>query len=179
MAVGYAILHALTQELRLTEILPFSTCAFQRVYLPSKEEKSILDSSSQENAPPQSLTTGSETDRWSQLLCSATQHCHLCPSHTSRSQGLSVAKILRQACSWETSSLPMCLAWSLPICLEATFLELHYSLRLFLHNSVCFLLSFIGVRPTSRSEHSTDVFWLPIILTDDFPQKMTCICKSV
>ena len=179
MAVGSATLHALPQELRLTEFLPFSTRAFQRVYLPSKEEKSISDSSSQENAPPQSLTTGSETDRWSQLPCSETQHCHLCPSHTSHSQGLSVAKILRQACSWETSSLPMCLAWSLPICLEATVLEPHYSLSLFLHHFLCFLLSFIGIRPTSRSEYSTDVFWLPIFLTDDFPQTMTCICKSV
>ena len=62
MAVGNAILHPLTQELRWIEFLPFSKGAFQRAYLPSKEEKSILDFSSTKNALLQPLITGSETD---------------------------------------------------------------------------------------------------------------------
>ena len=61
------------------------------------------------------------------------------------------------------------LAWRLPICLAAVLLELRYALRLSLHNFLLFFLSIIGIEPTSKSENSTNIFWLSVLLIDNFP----------
>lgn len=106
--MGSIILHVLIQEGKLTVFPPFSTCGFPEFPLHSKEEKSILNSSRQENASPELSNTGSKTNCWSQLLHSEI----LCPS-----QWLAMAEILRQA--WARRRAPLWCA-NLAACLTET-----------------------------------------------------------
>lgn len=86
------------------------------------------------------------------------------PPKASLSQWLSVAGILRNACSWETRVLLMCdLAQGLPVSLEKTFWDLQCSVSIFYLSSLLFKPYPTVQRPSaaSASAHSTfsvDIF---------------------